>query len=104
MKRSRFALPREDYKKLCNDVMTRDKWRCVSCRSREQLAAHHIIYRSQLGGDYSSNLVSLCDHCHRSVHNRFILVVAKSGILDEPVNADEGIKLIYLQGWKPKGR
>ncbi len=50
------------------DIYLRDRFRCQSpvCR-RRNCTPHHIIFRSQGGGDAPSNLVALCDRCHLSL-------------------------------------
>jgi len=50
------------------DIYLRDRFRCQSpvCRSRN-CTPHHIVFRSQGGGDHPSNLVALCDRCHLSL-------------------------------------
>ncbi len=47
------------------DVYLRDRWRCASpvCRSRN-VTPHHVLFRSQGGGEERTNLVSLCEVCH----------------------------------------
>ena len=84
--------------------MERDGWKCRVCKRRSNLHTHHIIFRSQKGGDYSWNMLTLCNDCHNvdGVHQNRFIIVAKSGNLDDPVNADEGVKIIRLNGWKPK--
>lgn len=74
------------------------------CKSGENLHAHHIRFRSQQGDDSAENLITLCNDCHDSLHDKNILIVAKSGNLDEPVDANAGVKIILLNGWKPKLR
>jgi 5-methylcytosine-specific restriction endonuclease McrA len=45
-------------------VYQRDGWRCVLCGRLKPLQAHHVVPRSQMGGDVMSNLVSLDSECH----------------------------------------
>ncbi len=47
------------------DIYLRDRWRCASpvCKRRD-VTPHHIVFRSQGGGDEPDNLVSLCVECH----------------------------------------
>jgi 5-methylcytosine-specific restriction endonuclease McrA len=32
------------------------------------LEVHHIQYRGQSGEDSESNLITLCQNCHRAIH------------------------------------
>ncbi len=45
-----------DYCQLC------DRWGCIQ--------VHHIIYRSQGGGDVDENLIALCIDCHDDGHGK----------------------------------
>jgi 5-methylcytosine-specific restriction endonuclease McrA len=49
----------------------RDK-KCVYCDCKHSLNAHHIISKSQGGGDELYNLITLCFKCHRAYHDGFI--------------------------------
>jgi hypothetical protein len=42
-------------------------WRCMApgCSSRRNLEEHHVIYRSQGGGNQAANLVCLCRFHHQ---------------------------------------
>jgi len=50
-----------------NEVYVRDGWRCTApgCTSRRNLEDHHIVYRSQGGGDALSNRTCLCRFHHQ---------------------------------------
>ncbi len=61
-------LSKEEYAKLVFAVMERDKWRCTECKSRNNLQAHHIIFRSQGGKDSLENMKTLCHICHENKH------------------------------------
>lgn len=45
--------------------------RCMACGSTNELAVHHIIFKSQGGDDRLSNLIILCFECHRKCHDGF---------------------------------
>ena len=42
---------------------------CVK-KSKGLLETHHVIWRSQGGGDSPENLLTLCAKCHAKVHNK----------------------------------
>jgi hypothetical protein len=44
-----------------------------------------------MGGDTSANLLTLCDRCHRLVHDAKLYIYAKSGLPYDDVDADEGV-------------
>jgi 5-methylcytosine-specific restriction endonuclease McrA len=100
IKRSRLRLPLPEYKRLCEKVHIRDNWRCKICRYRHDLHAHHIVFRSQGGPDSSDNLITICQDCHEAIHDRYVILLPlKAG---EPVDADIGMKILRVNGWKPK--
>ncbi len=47
------------------DVYLRDRYRCASptCERRD-VTPHHVVFRSQGGGEERTNLISLCSSCH----------------------------------------
>jgi len=62
------------YKELCNQVLDRDKWKCIICGSRNNLTVHHIQYRSQLGVDALDNLCTVCNDDHTKIHQGKIVL------------------------------
>lgn len=78
------------------DVYQRDRWRCASpvCRSRN-VTPHHVVFRSQGGGEAMGNLLSLCTKCH--------LELVHMGHLQ--VEGDAGAGLVWkADGWGVAGR
>ncbi len=52
-------------------VLCRDKHTCQLCEKRNvALDVHHVIWRSQGGGDSPENLITLCVKCHKKVHKK----------------------------------
>jgi 5-methylcytosine-specific restriction endonuclease McrA len=56
---------------LRSSVLLLDGHRCRFCGVRRDgsLHVHHVFYRSQQGPHEQSNLISLCDECHDTVHS-----------------------------------
>ncbi|MEE9282419.1 MAG: HNH endonuclease, partial [Myxococcota bacterium] len=76
-------------------ILARDGWRCAVpiCTSRRQLHAHHIVPRSQGGGDEDSNRLTLCvSHHLRGVHGGTLEITGKA--------PDE---LLFKLGIRPDG-
>lgn len=50
--------------------LNRDNYTCQYCNTKKgTLHIHHIIYRSKSGSDKLENLITLCEECHRKLHN-----------------------------------
>lgn len=52
-------------------ILTRDNYTCQCCKGKHKdskLEVHHIVYRSQGGSDEESNLITLCETCHKKLH------------------------------------
>ena len=56
-------------------VLNRDGYKCQHCKGKSKdskLEVHHIIYRSNGGGDEQENLITLCSSCHYKLHHNEI--------------------------------
>lgn len=53
-------------------VLKRDNYTCQSCKKKKniELHVHHILFRSNGGTDTKDNLITLCQSCHKKLHNR----------------------------------
>jgi 5-methylcytosine-specific restriction endonuclease McrA len=69
-KQPRIKLDPTEYTLVRKLVLERDGWRCQERGSADNLQAHHLKARSQLGGDLMQNLITLCVSCHRKKHGR----------------------------------
>jgi len=50
--------------------LNRDNYVCQCCKTKNgTLNAHHIMYRSNGGADTLDNLITLCESCHKKLHN-----------------------------------
>jgi len=67
-KRPRLRLEIKLCDQLRKQVLRRDGWRCQVCGSRQNLQVHHKQFRSHLGDDDDSNLITLCAGCHEAQH------------------------------------
>ena len=53
-------------------VRYRDGYKCQVCKGEsgsDVLHVHHIVFRSQGGTDNPSNLITLCETCHKAIHD-----------------------------------
>jgi Holliday junction DNA helicase RuvB len=60
------------------EVLARDGFMCRACKTRVDLNAHHVIFRSHDGPTTPWNLVTLCERCHGLVHEGLLLVAGKA--------------------------
>ena len=56
------------YKKLRQQVLRRDGWRCQSCGGMANLEIHHRQFRSLSGHDAEEKLITVCSRCHSWIH------------------------------------
>ena len=68
------------YRQLREQVLRRDSWRCQFCGAMTNLEVHHQQFRSHLRLDEKDNLITLCNCCHRSVHNSGSSASREAGI------------------------
>jgi 5-methylcytosine-specific restriction endonuclease McrA len=65
----RIRLDADAYRRLHQEILERDGWRCQVCGSMAGVEVHHIQRRSQAGEDAEENLITLCPACHRRIHS-----------------------------------
>jgi hypothetical protein len=73
-KPTRIRLKGQAYTELIQRILIRDEYRCRYCRTRQHLEVHHIVFRSAGGSDISANLCTLCNRCHRAVHDHKLAI------------------------------
>jgi hypothetical protein len=49
-------------------VRSRDRGRCLRCRNTGELVVHHVVPVGADGDAEETNLVTLCNRCHRDAH------------------------------------
>jgi hypothetical protein len=86
----REKLEGEEYRKFRDSIFIRDGWMCRKCSCRQALTPHHLVKRSQLGGDTLGNVLTLCLLCHEWAERNplkievvDVVVRFKGGELDE---------------------
>ena len=61
---------KQEYKALLGAIWGRDRGICQICY-RDTIVPHyhHVIFRSQGGGDTIDNMLILCNQCHHIIHH-----------------------------------
>ncbi|MFX1534419.1 MAG: HNH endonuclease, partial [Promethearchaeota archaeon] len=62
---------RYGYENMKSYVRARDNYSCQLCQGKSQearLECHHLVPRTEGGTDIPANLITLCQDCHRQVH------------------------------------
>lgn len=59
-------------------VKWRDSYTCQYCKKKNtKLHVHHVKFRSDGGSDRPDNLITLCEQCHKDLHNGKIKLTNK---------------------------
>ena len=59
-------------------VLHRDNYTCQCCgKKHTRLEVHHITYRSKGGTDDEKNLITLCEKCHKAIHDGILILTVK---------------------------
>ena len=59
-------------------VLNRDSYACQCCGKKHvRLEVHHIIFRCMGGTDDEKNLITLCEKCHKAVHDGILILTIK---------------------------
>ena len=59
-------------------VLHRDNYTCQCCGKKHvRLEVHHIVFRSLGGSDDEKNLITLCEKCHKAVHDGMLILTKK---------------------------
>jgi len=51
-------------------VLKRDNWRCVYCGNRATQVHHKRYSKYNIGKEPIDWLISVCDECHKKIHNK----------------------------------
>ena len=89
----------EAWSKRRLEVLRRDRFRCQMCGTAKNLRVHHINYE-HLGTDAElDDLITLCDTCHREVHEEDIKKkqAAKAEALKQISQRNKRLLLVALR-------
>jgi 5-methylcytosine-specific restriction endonuclease McrA len=71
-------------------ILWRDRYTCQKCKSKDILQVHHIIQRSKGGTDTLQNLLTLCESCHKDLHEGKFTIDKKVKIFQYPQYLQQG--------------
>lgn len=83
-------------------ILHRDGYKCQSgqkCAHSEKLHIHHIVFRSKGGTNAPSNLITLCEKCHKDLHNGLFEIKGKKSKTKHATEAGV-IKSKLKEKWK----
>ena len=67
-----------EYSSRREAVLHRDNYTCQCCGKKHvKLEVHHIIFRSMGGTDDERNLITLCEKCHKAIHDGILILTKK---------------------------
>ena len=67
-----------EYSSRREAVLHRDSYTCQCCGKKHvRLEVHHIIFRSLGGSDDEKNLITLCEKCHKAIHDGILILTKK---------------------------
>ena len=67
-----------EYSSRREAILHRDNYTCQCCGKKHvRLEVHHIVFRSLGGSDDEKNLITLCEKCHKAIHDG-ILILTKT--------------------------
>lgn len=67
-----------EYSSRREAVLHRDSYTCQCCGKKHvRLEVHHIIFRSLGGTDDEKNLITLCEICHKAIHDGILILTKK---------------------------
>lgn len=68
VKRIRRESYPENWNEISAEVKKRDGNKCVCCPCTTGLEVHHIVALSRGGTNKKTNLITLCEKCHKKRH------------------------------------
>lgn len=67
-----------EYSSRREAVLHRDNYTCQCCgKKHTRLEVHHIIFRIMGGTDDERNLITLCEKCHKAIHDGLLILTKK---------------------------
>lgn len=67
-----------EYSSRREAVLHRDNYTCQCCGKKHvRLEVHHIIFRCMGGTDDKHNLITLCEKCHKLIHDGILILTKK---------------------------
>jgi 5-methylcytosine-specific restriction endonuclease McrA len=88
-----IKLTKEQFRKLRERILSRDKFKCRKCGRQDGLECHHIIKRSKKRLDVDWNLIMVCQKCHRELEDRIIIVQQEDNYqIDCQIDANKKVR------------
>lgn len=91
---SEYQIPNYEGRNFRAKVLWRDKYQCQHCRGTDRLHAHHIKYKSQGGTNTVANGITLCEKCHKELHDGLRILNKKPKHFKYPAHLQIGKKYL----------
>jgi len=87
-----YQIPDYKGRNFREKVLWRDKYKCQrpKCKATSRLQAHHLIFRSQGGSDTPSNGITLCQKCHKDLHDGKWILKKNPKMFKYPTHLQQG--------------
>lgn len=93
-----IKLNKEQFRKLRERILSRDRFKCRKCGRADGLQCHHIIKRSKKRLDIDWNLIMVCQECHRELEDRIILIEQSDSLkFNDQIDANKKVKWFRIE-------
>jgi hypothetical protein len=90
-----YQIPDYEGRNFREKVLWRDGYQCQHCGSSDRLQAHHIQHQAHGGSDTPHNGITLCETCHKALHDGLWVLNKKPKQFRYPAHLQVG--KVYLQ-------
>ena len=87
-----YQIPDYEGRNFREKVLWRDGYKCQrpKCKSTTRLQAHHIVKRSHGGSNTPSNGITLCQKCHKDLHEGKWMLLNTPKMFKYPTHLQQG--------------
>lgn len=90
-----YQIPDYEGRDFREKVLWRDRYACRHCKSKDKLRAHHVKPRSRGGTNTPKNGITLCENCHKELHEGVWILDIKPEDFIYPAHLQQGKWYLY---------